>query len=165
MTEMHFLSAKQKTFRERVMSLAENLHFHKSASIAFDWSNALGAKPQPLYVNPQSSYFASGNPYTSRKSKSKRRKILLFLLLFFFCRYVNFVDSICFHYAANPKSSFFASGNPSRSSSIYCRSAPIRYEINPSFAKQTYRVRQHISNAIGVYRKSREGFISMRVFR
>ena len=48
------------------------------------------------------------------------------------------------------------------SNSIYCRYAPIRYEINPSFAQQTYRVRQHISNAIGVYRKSREGFISMR---
>ena len=48
------------------------------------------------------------------------------------------------------------------SSSIYCRYVSIRYEINPSFAKQTYRVRQHISNAIGVYRKSREGFISMR---
>ena len=32
-----------------------------------------------------------------------------------------------------------------RSSSIYCRSAPIRYEINPSFATQTYRVRQQIS--------------------
>ena len=38
----------------------------------------------------------------------------------------------------------------------------IRYEINPSFAKQTYRVRQHISNAAGVYRKSCKGFISMR---
>ena len=50
-----------------------------------------------------------------------------------------------------------------RSSSIYCRFAPIRYEINPSFAKQTYRVRQHISNAAGVYRKSRKGFISIRV--
>ena len=41
----------------------------------------------------------------------------------------------------------------------------IRYEIDPSFAKQTYRVRQHISNAVGVYRKSRKGFISMRVLR
>ena len=48
------------------------------------------------------------------------------------------------------------------SNSIYCRYAPIRYEINPLFAQQTYRVRQHISNATGVYRKSREGFISMR---
>ena len=56
------------------------------------------------------------------------------------------MNSICFRYAANPQSSFFASVNPSRSSSIYCRSAPIRYEINPSFAKQTYRVRQHISS-------------------
>ena len=33
---------------------------------------------------------------------------------------------IYFRYAANPKSSFFALGNPSRSSSIYCRYAPIR---------------------------------------
>ena len=47
-----------------------------------------------------------------------------------------------------------------RSSSIYCRYASIRYEINPSFAKQTYRVRQHISNAAGAYRKSHKGFIS-----
>ena len=31
-----------------VMFLAENLHFHKSASIAFDWSNAEWAKPKPL---------------------------------------------------------------------------------------------------------------------
>ena len=50
------------------------------------------------------------------------------------------------------------------SNSIYCRYASIRYEINPSFAKQTYRVRQHISNAAGVYRKSRKGFISTRDF-
>ena len=33
-----------------------------------------------------------------------------------------------------------------RSSSIYCRYVPIRYEINPSFAEQTYRVRKHISS-------------------
>jgi len=62
---------------------------------------------------------------------------------FLFCRYIHFreicsrkMNSICFRYAANP----------SRSSSIYCRFAPIRYKINPSFAKQTYRVRQHISS-------------------
>ena len=30
------------------------------------------AKPKPIYVNPQSSCFASGNPYTNRKSKDKR---------------------------------------------------------------------------------------------
>ena len=39
--------------------------------------------------------------------------------------------------------------------------ARIRYDINPSFAKRAYRVRQHISNAESVYRKSRKGFISM----
>ncbi len=49
-----------------------------------------------------------------------------------------------------------------RSSSIYCRLATIRYKIDPSFAKQTYRVCQHISNAAGIYRKSRKGFISLR---
>ena len=38
-----------------------------SASIAFDRTNALWAKLKPIYVNPQNSYFASGNPYTSRK--------------------------------------------------------------------------------------------------
>ena len=32
----------------RVMSLAENYCFDKSASIAFDWSNAIWAKPKPL---------------------------------------------------------------------------------------------------------------------
>ena len=52
-----------------VMLFAENFHFDKSASIAFDWSNAKWAKPKPIYVNPQSSYFASGNPYTSRKEQ------------------------------------------------------------------------------------------------
>ena len=33
---------------QRVMSLAENFHFHKSASIAFVWTNAVWAKPKPL---------------------------------------------------------------------------------------------------------------------
>ena len=37
------------------------------SSIAFDRSNTLWAKPKPLHVNPQSLYFTSGNPYTSRK--------------------------------------------------------------------------------------------------
>ena len=32
--------AIKRTARSRVMLLAENLHFGKSASIAFDWSNA-----------------------------------------------------------------------------------------------------------------------------
>ena len=158
--------------------LAENLRTLLSASIAFVRTNEKRAKPKPIYVNPQSSYFALGNPYTNRKSKSKRRKSFYSCSCFFLwsicqlcprtpkliLRFEDpYVDSICSRYAANPQSSFFASGNPSRSNSIYCRCAPIRYEINPSFAQQTYRVRQHISNAIGVYRKSREGFISMRV--
>ena len=80
----------------------------------------------------------SPSPYTNRKSKSKRRKSFYSCSCFFFCRYVGFAHSICSRSAANPKSAFFASGNPSRSNSIYCRFAPIRYEINPSFAKQTY---------------------------
>ena len=133
------------------MFLAENLKTPLSASIAFVWSNTLWAKPKPLYKQ--------------KRARIKGYKTFYSCSVFSFCRYVNFVDSICFHYATNPQSSFFASGNPSRSSSIYCRYAPIRYEINPSFAMQTYRVRKHISNAEGVYRKSRKGFISMRVLR
>ena len=49
------------------MFLAENLKIPLSASIAFDRSNTKWAKPKPIYASPQSSYFASGNPYTSRK--------------------------------------------------------------------------------------------------
>ena len=53
------------------------------------------AKPKPIYANPPKLItFASGNPYTSRKSKSTRRKSL-YSCSCFFCRYVNFVDSIC----------------------------------------------------------------------
>ena len=70
----------------------------------------------------------------NNKRKSKRRKILLFLLLFFLL-------SIC---GLRPLDMLSL-----RSSSIYCRCAPIRYEINPSFAKYTYQ-------------KSHKGFISMR---
>ena len=33
----------------RVISLAENLHFDKSASIAFVWTNAKGLSPNPYY--------------------------------------------------------------------------------------------------------------------
>ena len=51
------------------MFLAENLKIPLNASIALDQSNALWAKPKPIYVNPQSSYFALGNPYASRKRK------------------------------------------------------------------------------------------------
>ena len=40
---------KEKVQANSVMSLAENLHFGKSASIAFDRSNAERAKPKPLY--------------------------------------------------------------------------------------------------------------------
>ena len=49
------------------MFLAEILKSLLSASIAFVWTNAVWAKPKPIYVNPQSSHFASGNPYTSSK--------------------------------------------------------------------------------------------------
>ena len=94
-----------------------------------------------------------GTPTQAERARVKGNQSFYSCSCFFFCRYIHFreicsrkMNSICFHYAANPQSSFFASGNPSRLSSIYCRSAPIRYEINPSFAKQTYRVRQHISS-------------------
>ena len=52
------------------MFLAENLKALLSASIAFDWSNAL--EPSP-------------NPYTSRKEQEYKDENLIFLLLFFFC--------------------------------------------------------------------------------
>ena len=55
--------------RIRVMFLTENLKHLLSASIAFDRSNALGLSP---------------NPYTDKKSKSKRISFLLFLLCLFF---------------------------------------------------------------------------------
>ena len=32
-----------------MVSLAENLHFNKSASIAFVWTNAKGLSPNPYY--------------------------------------------------------------------------------------------------------------------
>ena len=70
------------------MFLAENLKTPLSASIAFDWSNDLWAMPKPIYVNPQSSYFALGNPYTNRKSK--RTGLILVCLLFFCCYKVIF---------------------------------------------------------------------------
>ena len=130
-----------------------------------------GLSPNPNTWTPKAHCIRFGEPlYKQKRARIKGyNKAFYSCSVFSFCRYIHFreicsrkMNSICFHYAANPQSSFFASGNPSRSSSIYCRFAPIRYEINPSFAKQTYRVRQHISNAAGVYRKSRKGFISMR---
>ena len=63
----------QKRHCGTAMFLAENLKTLLSASIAFDRSNAKWAKPKPIYVNPQSSCFASGNPYTNRKSKHARK--------------------------------------------------------------------------------------------
>ena len=89
-------------------------------------------------------------------SKPKRS----FFCLFLFCRYVNFVDSICSRFAANPKSSFFASGNPSRSNSIYCRYAPIRYDINPRSRSEhiellmAHNCHQQYIERVSVYRKS-----------
>ena len=52
------------------MSLAENIYFEKSASIAFDWSNAKGL---------------SKNPYTNRKREQiglNVEKFSLFLFVF-----------------------------------------------------------------------------------
>ncbi len=43
------------------MFLAENFHFDKSASIAFDYSNANGLSP---------------SPYTNRKSKHARKSCM-----------------------------------------------------------------------------------------
>ena len=40
---------KKEIGMHRVMSLAENYCFVKSASIAFDWSNANGLSPNPYY--------------------------------------------------------------------------------------------------------------------
>ncbi|MBR2011496.1 MAG: hypothetical protein IKA06_07125 [Clostridia bacterium] len=43
-----YMAAQKNAHRKPVISLSENLHFDKSASIAFDRSNALWAKPKPL---------------------------------------------------------------------------------------------------------------------
>ena len=64
------------------MVLAENSKIQLSASIAFVRSNILWAMPKPKYANPKSSYFASGNPYTSRKSKSTRKNPYILALVF-----------------------------------------------------------------------------------
>lgn len=53
------------------MFLAENLIISLSASIAFDWSNAKRTKPKFIYVNPKSSYFASGNPSCSVRKEQR----------------------------------------------------------------------------------------------
>ena len=49
------------------MSLAENLHFHKSASIAFAQTNAVWAEPKPLY---------------KQKEQTRKTKNLVCLLFF-----------------------------------------------------------------------------------
>ena len=80
---------------EWAMFLAEKLHFHKSASIAFVWTNTIWAKPKPIYVNPQSSYFASGNPKQTERARVKGEKpsILALILssvdIFTFVKYVH----------------------------------------------------------------------------
>ena len=102
-------------------------------------------KVQASHLASQTQMGESQTPLQTERARIEG--FSLFLLLFFFL-------SIC---ELRPLDMFSLCSN-----SIYCRYAPIRYEINPSFAQQAYRVRQHISNAIGVYRKSREGFISMR---
>ena len=68
------------------MSLAENLPFTKVQASHLTGQTQIWAKPKPIYVNPQSSCFASGNPYTNRKSKHARRNLvyLLFFLLVMF---------------------------------------------------------------------------------
>jgi len=55
MAEQHLRKSAENPFfiikkatAKRVMSLAENFHFHKSASIAFVWTNAVWAEPKPL---------------------------------------------------------------------------------------------------------------------
>ena len=42
-----FLQIKTPACKLRRVSLAENLHFDKSASIAFVWTNAKGLSPNP----------------------------------------------------------------------------------------------------------------------
>ena len=71
------------------------------------------------------------NPYNDRKSKSKRKQILLLLLLFFLLS----IYSLSWNMFTKDELDILSLC----SSSIYCRYASIRYEINPSFAQQTYR--------------------------
>ena len=96
------------------------------------------SKVQASHLTSQTQTWAKPKPLYKQKRARIRGENTSVLALFFFCRYIHFreicsrkMNSICFRYC---------------SSSIYCRYAPIRYEINPSFAKQTYRVRQHISS-------------------
>lgn len=46
--------------------------------------------------SPKSRFSARGNLKIAERARAKGEKILLFLLLFF-CRYVGFAHSICFH--------------------------------------------------------------------
>ena len=46
------------------MSLAENLYFDKSASIAFDWSNVNGLSPNP-YIQAERANTQGIKPYVS----------------------------------------------------------------------------------------------------
>ena len=66
------------------MSLTENLYFDKSVSIAFDWSNAVCAKPKPIYVNPKKLIFRFREPLNKQKEITKRfiaGMLSLFLLV------------------------------------------------------------------------------------
>ena len=83
----------------------------------------------------------------NKQSKSKRRKILLFLLLLFILS----IYSLSWNMFTKDEFDMLSLC----SSSIYCRSAPIRYEINPfrfwhisppARNAKAYRVLQHISS-------------------
>ena len=135
------------------MSLTENFHFDKNASIAFDWSNANGISPTP--------YTWTSKAHTSLRrtlTQAKRARIegvfsSYSCSCFSFCRYIHFreIYSLSWNMFTKDEFDMFSLC----SNSIYCRHAPIRYEINPfrfwhisplARNAKAYRVRQHISS-------------------
>ena len=100
----------------------------------------------------------------NKQSKNRRKFILLLLLFFLFCRYIHFreIYSLSWNMFTKDELDMLSL----RSSSIYCRSAPIRYEINPfrfwhisplARNAKAYRVRQHISSCVSNISKIPQG--------
>ena len=64
------------------MSLSENFHLEKSASIAFDWSNSNGLSPSPYTWTPKL-ILRFGEPLYKQKERTdgSEPKVLSFLLV------------------------------------------------------------------------------------
>ncbi len=95
-----------------------------------DCCMCLWAKPKPILQ--------------AKRARVKGNKSFYSCSCFFFCRYIHFreicsrkMNSICSRFARTRYIRVLRN--------IFSKSAN-RYEINPSFAQQTYRVHQHISS-------------------